>query len=212
MVDHAVAPRGVDGEDRLHLRAYLLAIQRRHVDGVAHERHWLVRLGRRVRADVGGDDDVARQHVAVHPHARQLERARHRGDRAVAIGDEPDLLGARADPPQTADDAERRRVATGAPARGAGNDHAHCVGSSARTGQRRHLDGVESGRAERVRNHVAGDVRRIEQIERGEDGGEAHRRDYSPRLDRVRGFRMTWGGQLMVSGRSLRVVARTRAR
>lgn len=48
-------------------------------------------------ADVGGHDHVAIQHVALAAHAPELERRRHRDHRAVTVGDEADLLGARAD-------------------------------------------------------------------------------------------------------------------
>jgi len=125
---------------------------------------------------VRGDHDVAGQRVTVSAHAPELERARDGGDGTVSVGDEADLLGARTDAAEAANDSQRGRGTARAPARGAGDDDAHGVRGPARPGELRHLDGVEAGRAEGVGDEVTGDVRGVQEIEGREDGREAHRR------------------------------------
>ena len=71
-IDNPVALGGVDGEDGVQLGGDLLLIDLVHVHGGAHEGHGVVGLGGGVRADVGGDKDVAREDVPLLPHVQQL--------------------------------------------------------------------------------------------------------------------------------------------
>jgi hypothetical protein len=97
----------VDGEDRIHLGKDFACVHFLHADGRDHEFDRLVRTGRRIRANVGRDDHVARKWVAFRLHAGDFQRNGDRGDRSVAVGDEADALGPRTEAAELADDAER---------------------------------------------------------------------------------------------------------
>ncbi len=119
VVQDAIALGRVDGQHRVHVVRDLVLVQRFGIHGGVHEIDRLVRARRRVGTNVRADDGVAGQAVALRRHVRQLERRRHSGYRAVAIGHQADAAGTRADAAQAADDAQRGRAAAGLFAAGA---------------------------------------------------------------------------------------------
>ena len=105
-VDDPVAARRVDGQDGVQLLAHFFAVGDGHVDGRTHERHGIVRACRRIGADVSGDEHVAFERVALFRHVAQFHGDGHGRHGAVAVGNEPDPFGARADAAETADDTD----------------------------------------------------------------------------------------------------------
>ena len=106
LVRHAVALGGVDGEDAVHLRADLVAVHGGHVHGRPHEGHRVVRFGRGIGADVGGNDDVPLEAIPGPPHLEELRRCGQRGNGPVGVRDQADGPRSGPDPAQAADDAE----------------------------------------------------------------------------------------------------------
>ncbi len=102
---------------------------------------------------MGGDDDVARQHVAFGLHNGQLQRAAHRRHGAIGVGDHADARRARADAAQAADNAERRRAAAAGFALRARNIDANEIGAPFRPADA-FKAGVHAGKSGKKIHHL----------------------------------------------------------
>ena len=85
-VDDAVTLSGVDGEDSVQLRGYLLLIDLMHLNRRSHEWHRMMRLCGSIRADVGGNEHISLEAVALLTHIDEFGSHRQSGQGAIAIG------------------------------------------------------------------------------------------------------------------------------
>ena len=133
VVDDAVAFGGVDRQDCIGFRHHFIVVHRHVVDRRIHKIDRIMRAGWRVRANMGSDNDIPRQHVPFTLHFCQLQRAGNRGNCPVAVGHQTDARRPCTDAAQPADNTQGWRIAplvfTGA----AGDIDAHEIGGAFRS-------------------------------------------------------------------------------
>ena len=100
-VDDLIALGGVHREDGVQLVGDFLPVDLSHLHRGVHEGNGGVRTGGGVGADVGGDEHISLQMVALYLHVQQLGSHRQGAQSAVAVGDKADALRTGAQAAQT---------------------------------------------------------------------------------------------------------------
>jgi hypothetical protein len=174
MVDQAVALGRVYGEDRVHLRVDLFLVHGGHGDRRVHEGHRVVGLGRRVGAYVGADDHVSREDIPAQAHVGKLQRSAQSCHSPVAVGDVTDGLRPCAQPPESANDAQRRGVPATQFAVGARDDDLHKICRPDLACYRLGPDVVPAVAGEELADVSAARVRGVHGVQYFEDVFERH--------------------------------------
>src|SRR5471032_3384157 len=111
MVYDSVTFGGIDGQNSIHARDHFVVIHGDVVNWRVHEIYRIMRSSRRIRADMGSDDNVTGQHIAFALHFSQLKSRADRRDGAIGVRHHANARWARTDAAQTTDNSQRWRTA-----------------------------------------------------------------------------------------------------
>lgn len=99
MTEDAIAFGGIDRKDGIHARHHFMFVHGDVIRWRIHKVHGVMCTRRGVRANMGRDDNVTGQYIALALHLCQLQRAANGGNGAIGIRNQPNTRRTCAYPP-----------------------------------------------------------------------------------------------------------------